>query len=291
MPVALANSYGQLRQRLAVHLGDSTPGEIGTGLPVTLSGELSFYRLVVWGYALVQEVAKVPVGFLTSLPPLKLAEPPLPEISPLRTWLSHNFNLASKRDIKTLRRAQVWFRRSCGTATPSSSQHWKSCCTTLHGSILNVLDGATAACDALDDEVDGIRLVDELKTRIENRWEAYRFDQYVSEAAQRLGYDGLGTVDFRSRNLDALRRVVEISDPSTRERLVTQHIESRMTELMGDALPVTTSELVKTLSLSGPDRVAAALIILKEINRSVPEQIVEIIERACSGALAGDEKI
>lgn len=285
MPVTLVNSYGQLRQRLAVHLGDVTPLEIGTALPVTLSDELAFYRLVVWGYALVQEVAKVPVRYLTSLPPLKLVEAPLPEISPLRTWLSHNFNLASNRDRRTLRKAQVWFRKNCGTGTPSSIEHWKSCCTVLHSNILHILDGATAACDALDDETDGLRLVDELKSRIENRWEAYRFDAYVLEAAGRLGFKGLGTVDFRSRNLDGLQRIVESSEPSARKRLLTQHIESKMTELMGDALPATASELAETLSLSGPEKVAAALIILKEANRTLPGQICDIIERACSGAL------
>lgn len=281
MPVELTNSYGRLRQRLSVHLKDRTPGEIGVPLPVSLDDELSFYRLVMWGYALIQEAAKVPLAFLTNLPPMNLADPPLRDIALLRTWIGHNLSLGSDRDIKTLRKAHVWLRNSCTAGTPSTPQHWESCCNSLYVGILDVLHGATAACDALDDETDGDRLVDDLKSRIDNQWEAFRFDSYVTDAAARLGYVGLDIVKFRSRHLDEWRRVVQNSDFAARDRLLTQHVEANMADLMANALPNTAMELASSFCLQGPERVAAALILLREAQRSQPGKIDYIIEQVC----------
>lgn len=285
MPVILANSYSRLRQCLAPHLLDSTPRDIGLPLPVSLEDELSFYRLVVWGYALVQEVARVPLDFLTSLPPLRYADPPLREIKPLRTWMNHNINLASSRDRNTLRKAQVWLRQSCGTSSPMVGRHWGMCCNKLHSSMLDVLNGATAACDALNDETDGARLVEDLRRRVETTWEAFRFDTYIAGTAARLGFDGLSVAAFRAKHLDNFRAIVESSDGEARDSLLTQYIETQMTDLMADALPTGIKQLVKELCLSQPERIVAALIVLRETQKRQPEKLQEVVEQMCSQAL------
>ena len=154
-----------------------------------------------------------------------------------------------------------------GTGSPSEGRHWELCSTKLHNSIVNVLSGAIAACDTLNDETDGDRLVEELKKRVEDHWEAYRFDSYIAEAAARLGFSGLGTVAFRSKHLEGLRRVVAISDGDARERLLTQHIEAKMIDLMADALPITAKELIDCLCLSQPEQIATALILLRETTK------------------------
>lgn len=193
--------------------------------------------------------------------------------------------MADSGHLQTLAKAQAWLRRGCSTGTPSLSEHWAECCRQLHAELIDTLRGAIAACDALDDDVDGPRLVDDLRKRVEQHWEAHLFDSYINDSVSRLGYRGLDAVAFRKRNLDALRKVVQASEGAARTRLLTQRIEAGLLDLMAKALPVTSAEVMEKLHLGGATQVAAALLLLCKTHGAKPGCVANVLEDVCSQVL------
>ncbi|VWD24643.1 hypothetical protein BCO18175_05722 [Burkholderia contaminans] len=273
----LANNYVRLRQRLSQHL-DSTIPEVNVPLPLGISDELSFYRLVIWGFIVVQESAKIHIKFLRELPPALDANPVLPELATLRTWIGHNLDFNKARDAAKMRSAQQWFRQHCGVGTPTNEQHWEACCSAIARHLTQVLDEAIAACDLLDTETDGKRLVSLLNERISRTWEAYRFDSYVSSAAERLGYRGIDVVELRKKRLDAWRKVLSVSEPASWDRLINQCIEKDLLDLMFSALPVTSLEVMDKLQLAQVSELAAAMLILRGLGNDSHVSASAVIE-------------
>ena len=252
-------------------------------LPSDFGDELAFYRLVNWSYVLLNEAAKIPLAFLTKLPPLDSDNSFRQEVSRLRTYVAHNLDVGKKRDQKTYAFVHHWFKQACGRGTPGAD-HYGDCCSYLAGRLHETLNGAIEACDLLDDPVDGPRLVAELEKRINLHWEAYRFDPLVAECAARLGNPGLDLLAFRSRHLDRWRQVLSEADENERERVLEQRIEADLLKAIGDALPRTIREKLQRIAASA-DATVAALLLLREARRVGTMTLSEIIELVNSQVL------
>ena len=282
-PIELSNLYQTLRTRVSIHSPNGC-AEISLPLPSDFSDELAFYRLVIWGYALVNEAAKIPLAFLTNLPPLKANNSFRTEISRLRTYVAHNLDTKSTRDQKTYAFVHRWFKEACGRGTPNSAAHYGDCCAYLASRLQEALNGAIEACDLLDDPVDGPRLVADLRGRIDLAWEAHRFDPIVEECATRLGNIGLDLLAIRSKHLDKWRRVLAEADENERERVLKQRIEADLLEAIGDILPQTVRENLQRVAASA-DATVAALLLLREARRIGSMTLPQIIEVVSSQAL------
>ena len=282
-PIELNNLYQTLRTRVSIHSPNGC-AEISLPLPSDFSDELAFYRLVIWGYALVNEAAKIPLAFLTNLPPLKADSSLRNETSTLRTYVAHNLDVSKKRDQKTYAFVHRWFKEACGRGTPDSAAHYKDCCTYLVGRLQEALNGAIEACNLLDDPVDGPRLVADLRGRIDLAWEAHRFDPIVEECAARLGNPGLDLLAIRSKHLDKWRRVLAEADENERERVLEQRIEADLLEAIGDILPQTVRENLQQVAASA-DATVAALLLLREARLIGSMTLPQIIESVSSQVL------
>ena len=286
-PIELSNLYQTLRTRISIHSPNGC-AEISLPLPSDFSGELAFYRLVIWGYALVNEAAKIPLAFLTNLPPLKADSSLRNEMSTLRTYVAHNLDISKKRDQKTYAFVHRWFKEACGRGSPDSAAHYGDCCIYLAGRLQEALTGAIDACDLLDDPEDGPRLVADLRGRIDLSWEAHRFDPIVAECAARLGNLGLDLLAVRSKHLDKWRRVLAEADENERERVLKQRIEADLLEAIGDILPQTIRENLQRVAASA-DATVAALLLLREARRIGSMTLPQIIESVSSQALEGGD--
>ena len=282
-PIELSNLYQSLRKRVSIHCPNSC-AEISLPLPSDFGDELAFYRLVIWGYALVNEAAKIPLTFLTNLPPLKANNSLRNEISTLRTYVAHNLDMSKKRDQKTYAFVHRWFKEACGRGTPDNAAHYAACCDRLVGRLREVLTGAIEACDLLDDPEDGPRLVADLKDRIDLGWEAHRFDPIVEKCAARLGNPGLDLLAIRSRHLEKWRDVLAQADENERERVLEQRIEADLLQAIGDALPQIIRENLQRVAAS-TDATVAALLLLREARRSGTMTLPQIIEFVSSQTL------
>ena len=283
-PIDLSNLYQTLRTRVSIHCPNSC-AEISLRLPSNFGDELAFYRLVNWGYVLVQEAAKIPLAFLANLPPLKADNSFRKEVSRLRTYVAHNLDTKSTRDQETYAFVHRWFKEACGRGTPDSVAHYGDCCAYLASRLQEVLNGAIEACDLLDDPEDGPRLVADLKGRIDLVWEAHRFDPIVAKCAARLGNPGLDLLAIRSRHLEKWRDVLAQADENERERVLEQQIESDLLQAIGDALPLIIRENLQRVA-ANIHATVAALLLLREARRigamTLP-QIIEFVSRQVLG--------
>lgn len=193
--VDITDLYDTLRTRISFHAPTGCSA-ISLKLSPDFTDEFAFYRLVFWGYALVHEAARTSFSFLTSLAPLKADRMLRKETSNLRTFLAHNMDRGNRRHRKIYDFVHRWFGEACDERNPESSGHFRSCCTYLGEEICKGLRGAIAACDLLEDSVDGARLVASLKGRLDLAWEASRFDPIVARCADRLGI--LGSICLHS---------------------------------------------------------------------------------------------
>ena len=282
-PIELSNLYQTLRTRVSIHCPNGC-AEISLPLPSDFSDELAFYRLVIWGYALVNEAAKIPLAFLTNLPPLKANSSFRNEMSTLRTYVAHNLDISKKRDQKTYAFVHRWFKEACGRGSPDSAAHYGDCCACLAGRLQEAFTGAIGACDLLDDPEDGPRLVADLKGRIDLVWEAHRFDPLVAASAARLGNPGLDLLAIRSKHLEKWHRVLSQADENERARVLEQRIESDLLEAIGDALPRTIRENLQRVAASA-DATVAALLLLREVRRIDAMTLPQIIELVSSQVL------
>lgn len=276
MPIELSNLYQTLRNRISVHIPDGC-AEISLRLPDDFGDELAFYRLINWGYVLINEAARIPLAFLISLPPLKADNSLRTETSTLRTYVVHNLDVTRKRDQKTFAYVHRWFRLACGRGTPDSTDHYGDCCAYLADRLREALTGAIEACDLLDDAVDGPRLLDDLRSRIDLDWEAHRFDPVVARCADRLGNPGLDLLALRSRCLDKWRSVLSTAEEQERERVLEQRIEADILEAIGDVLPRTIQNNLQRVAANSNVTVAI-LLLLRETRRVGTMTLPQIIE-------------
>ena len=281
--IEIGNLYQALRTRVAVHSPNACAA-ISLQLPSDFADELAFYRLVFWGFALVHEAAKVPLAFLTKLPPLSANNLLREELSRLRTYVAHNLDASKERDQKTYAFVRRWFQEACGRGTPVSATDYSACCSHLAGKLHGALNGAIKACDLLDDPEDGPRLVADLVGRIDLAWEAHRFDPLVAECATRLGNPGLDLLAIRKRHLEKWRRALSEADQNERIRILEQQIEADLLESIGNALPVTIRENLQRVAASA-EAVIAALLLLREARRLGTMTLSQIIEVTSSHTL------
>lgn len=283
-PIDLSNLYQTLRTRVSIYCPNSC-AEISLPLPSNFGDELAFYRLVNWGYVLVQEAAKIPLAFLTNLPPLKTDNSFRKEVSRLRTYVAHNLDTKSTRDQETYAFVHRWFKEACGRGTPASVAHYGDCCAYLASRLQEVLNGAIEACDLLDAPEDGPRLVADLKGRIDLVWEAHRFDPIVAKCAARLGNPGLDLLAIRLRHLEKWRDVLAQADENERERVLEQQIESDLLQAIGDALPLIIRENLQRVAANIHATVAALLLLrdARRIGAMTLPQIIEFVSRQVLG--------
>jgi len=276
--VEITGLYDTLRTRISVHAPTGCSA-ISMKLSPDFIDELAFYRLVFWGYALVHEAARTSFSFLTSLAPLKADSMLRKETSNLRTFLSHNMDRRNRRHRKIYDFVHRWFGEACGERDPENSGHFRSCCTYLGNEIRRGLRGAIAACDLLEDSVDGARLVADLNGRLDLAWEASRFDPIVARCADRLGNPRIDLHAFRRRNLERWRQFLTEADATNREQALEQRIEADLLAAMHGALPASVRGGLQRVAGS-PDAIAAALLLLSDAQRVgtlTPPQIIDLI--------------
>ncbi len=270
----LHSNLNTLRRRLAVHVQPALP-EITVEAPRGNADELSFIRLVAWGYIMLNETARVPLRFLKSLPPWSTAAALLPHVGALRTSMSHNLAFDSTHDVKTMRLASDWFSKSCGVGSPVSDDHWKACFDALRKELSDLLELAIRACDQLNDPTDGKELVAELQRRLNREWPGHLFDRYVDRAVEKFGY-GLKVVEIRGLRLAEWRKVLAAAREDEIDQVMTRRIEADVLDYMCHALPASAEEIAKLLCYDDKAALAAALLALRALR---PDEARDVLNR------------
>lgn len=254
------------KRRLTSIVGGEVFSEITLAPPRGTNDELSFMRLIAWGYVLVFESGRGPLSFLKNLPPLnKPGAPNLKHLNALRTWTSHNLVLGKSRDITTIQSATMWLLQKSGTGSPDSTADWEKCFSALSDDLKNLLRQAILACDCFEKSEDRSDLIEAFKKSLDRNWDAYVFDKYVGLAVEKFGYGGISALEIRRSNLDAWRRIVAVSDDDESiERNLMIRVENDVLSLMAASFPLTSNEVACKVCISDNISITAAMLYLRE---------------------------
>ena len=255
-----------LKRRLIAILGKNVFSDITINPPKGDSDELSFIRLVSWGYVLIHESGRGVFSYLRKLPPLESHSGQLlPHLHALRTWASHNLIFEKERDIRTVQTATIWLMNNCQTGSPTNSSDWKKCFDAMAADLRKLLLDCISACDCFEQSDDRDELIKSFRNSLDRNWEAYLFDEYVDNALKTFGYTGLSPTILRSQNLDAWRKIVASSiDDDSIKRNLTIRIENDVLKLMASSLPILSQEVVGIIQHDEPDYIAAAMLFLRQ---------------------------
>lgn len=256
------------KRRLASLAEKEVFPEITVNPPKGTQDELSFIRLVAWGYILVYEAGKSSFNFLRQLPPLSdIKGPLLPHLQALRTWASHNLELGKKRDVGTAKVATTWLLSKCDTGSPSTSQHWEICFEAIANDLKQLLEKAIEACDCFEKREDREDLIKKFKAHLERSWDAFQFDIYVENAFNKFGYTGLSPKEFRAYHLDSWRKIVVSSiDDKAIENNLTIRIENDVLNFMSSSVPLLSSEIQQKVKNYEKGAVITAMLYLRELS-------------------------
>lgn len=215
--------------------------DITIPFPKNEQDELSFLRLVAWGYVLLNESAKIHIKFFKDFKnDLNL----ITDIQFLRTYMAHGLSFSKDRDKETIKKSQHWFMKQCGTVNPESNEHWNKCFISLGTRIDTLIKELIECCNILEGNIDSENNLNELKKRLNKNWDAYKFDIYINNAFQRFSYQGFDPVLFRNKYLSKWREIIQLSDDSKDlDRLLQQKVEADLLTLMSYAFPYTIEEL------------------------------------------------
>ena len=265
--------YVQLRGSLRTFVGESALREISVTPPAN-EDEASFLRLIAWGYALLFEGGGVTVPFMLKLPSTTDTQ----ELDPvesrqllhdLRTWSFHNLGFSDLRTAQMSRKVSLWFIEHGGSNPPNSAKNWRRCFQRLCSEIAAVIAHCKGAVElVLTSEEDGVRVINDLKRRLDRNWPDYKFDQLVSDCTVRIGRS-LDIVRFRKNKIAGWREFLNaIPESDSPETLIARLIERDVLNHFENLLPIDGEDVMSTLGVRPGPIVGEALLYARRLFRT-----------------------
>jgi hypothetical protein len=248
--------------------------EIGTRGPAGTADEAGFLRLVAWSYAFLFERGRIVIPFLLQIPG---KDPVTAEshnktrkvVQTLRTWLFHTLDADSDQDLKTGRAASEWFLRRCQTTSPQKTADWN----VAFDSLCQEITGLATYCTAMVSEIAGDSERAELqfgalRLRITREMQPFEYDQFVEDAATRLG-EKINAKGFRERRLTDWRKfVTSLPDDADLKVEMQRIIDGEVFLHFRSRLPITSEELIHAFGLNSGKDVLFALEMSRHLNEN-----------------------
>ncbi|MCW0448717.1 hypothetical protein NB706_001551 [Xanthomonas sacchari] len=281
-PMDLMNRYRDFQGSINSRVPDAAR-DVSVHLPRSFSDELSFLRLVIWCYVVVQEAARHSLDVATSASGMQRATPVRKSAESLRTYVTHNLERVEDSKRKA---AGVWLYRACGTELPVSDSQFETCCQTLALEMKETLDAACKASGLLNHPEDGPRLVATLQERINNKWEAYRFDEAIAAAAERLCIIDVDAKVIRNARLKSFQDAVQFTKLEGRPAAVARVAESALLDLLAESLPWSLERFAAMFKFESAEQLHAMLLIIRSGPRDdVPRILTELSACLDSGTV------
>lgn len=263
---ALNVAASDLRRSLTSFVGPTALPEVVVRPPVDGGGEISFLRLVAWGYVLLFEAGRISIPFLLRTSgAYERQRASMEIIHALRTWSFHNMGLDSERDMRRSRQVERWFIECCGQSPPEDRASWNVCfdrASDLVGEVVQQCQRAVAELLATGDEQ---AVIADLKHHLERSWAPDRFDALLGDVATRLDVR-VDVAKFRRARLDRwrsfLREQPADDDPAN---AVERLMERDLLEYIDGLLPISGRDVIAQFRMPPGPQVGAALRIAREL--------------------------
>ena len=170
--------------------------------------ELGFYQAVTWLYAFYYESGRVSLRFLMDrLHTYRFDQDGnnhrhYEVLGRLRTYLQHNLNLDSTRDVETQQICEEWFARACGSAIPGNDNEWNDCLTRILEDSVAFLAATIDCIRAMERDESSKLFVEQWTVRLHRYHPKHEFENLVSIVMHDVGQDSLDPIRLTERYYD-----------------------------------------------------------------------------------------
>ena len=182
--------------------------EISIRNPSFYSPELAFYQVLTWLYVFYYEAGRISIPFLMDkfstygLDTVGKHRQHYEDVRLLRTYLQHNLNLESSRDLTLRRSSERWFSYTCGSSMPGSSNDWECCLMEILSAAESFLLNTIDCVREIERDQSCESIVSQWSVRIRLYHPKHEFERIVEMVAHDFGQDGLDSVKLTARFYD-----------------------------------------------------------------------------------------
>ena len=230
--------------------------DIGTRGPAGAGDEAGFLRLVAWSYAFLYERGRIVIPYLLQLPGQDVVvvqrhSRTRKSVQTLRTWFFHGLDSESDRDLEIAKAASEWFLTHCKTTSPQKTGDWDRAFSALCEQVVHIAIHCTTLISDIAGDPERMELqFGALRLRIKRDWQAFEYDQFVEDAATRLG-ERIEAKGFRERRLADWRKFLATLPEDADLRAEMQRvIDGEVFLHFRSRLPITSEELIQTFALT-----------------------------------------
>ena len=278
---ALNVAVTDLRGSLASFVSPNAMAEVTIRPPVDGGGEISFFRLIAWSYALVFEAGRISIPFLLrAAGAYEQQRETIQLIRTLRTWSFHNLGFDSERDRQLSRLVHRWFLVACQRSPPVKDAEWNCCFDRLCDLVGEVVMQCQQAVSVvLSSPDDGDAMIEDLRNRIERFWPPHKFDALVGDVADRLGVR-IDVVKFRTPRLarwqSFLANIPEDDNPT---EAIVRLMEHDLLEYEDGVLPISGRDVMAEFNIPPGAEVGAILRHARELFGAGVREKDELLRR------------
>jgi hypothetical protein len=277
---SLNAAYTELRDALRANVSVEALGDLNIRPPSGTEDEASFLRLTSWCFSLLFEIGRFSVPFLLDLnvnaaaaSASEIHKAARQNVQHLRTFMSHNLGFEADHDMAIRRQISDWFIQTCGSAFPTSTDHWSKCFTRLAEDVCAVVRHCNEQLSGvLASSTDREIIIEDLRRRLRRALKPHEFDQMVEDSAARLG-QRINARAFRESRIARWHAYLGALPDNIDPKLELERmIDGQVFDHFRSQLPVRTQDIMDALGLDpGPD-VGRAIEIAR---RLFSEGIVE----------------
>src|SRR5690606_25420197 len=118
----------------------------------------------------------------------------------------HNLDSSKAHDRDIVEACKQWFKASCGTAVPSTDEHWSKCLSSLLNEAQEALRSLLDTLRSIEADESCENICREWQVRIKRNFPPYMFDDLIVKAAVDMGRDGIDAVSLRKRHYDVWQK-------------------------------------------------------------------------------------
>jgi hypothetical protein len=235
-------------------------------MPKLAPPELGCMRVVSWLFVQHFEAGKIGTAFLESKADVYGHDPDQNVrrhrrlIQQLRTFSQHNLDSTKAHDRSIVEGCERWFKQNCGTAVPSTDEHWEKCVLALLSEANSCFQIMVRTLRSIEEDESSVNICQEWELRIKRHYPPYMFDSIISEAAVDMGRDGIDAISLRKRHYDSWQRHMSLlQDGVDFEAEARKLIEYSILNLTPKMLPVTGKDLMQEFGVA-PGQVIGQLL-------------------------------
>jgi hypothetical protein len=265
---------------------------VSLDMPKLTPPELGCMRVVSWLFVQHFEAGKLGTTFLESRievyghDPDRKAKQHRALIQQFRTYFQHNLDSSKAHDRDIVEACEQWFKAACGTARPSTDEHWSKCLWAMLDDAQETLRILLNTLRSIEADESCENICREWQVRIKRNFPPYMFDDLIVKAAVDMGRDGIDAVSLRKRNYDAWQKHMSLlRDGVDFEAEARKLVEHAIMSLVPKVLPITGKDLMTEFGLGPGQAIGQLLAAAKQLHEAGPCSREELLAKLKSKVL------